>query len=107
MEKGRKYPLMGDVKMEYSITYSSFDEDSLEVGESLDSGYEAEPEVETMSEILHIAYNDYGIYSPVSIGRWESTVPLENRDYFEKGISIFNVKISWFIFNQTSTDKWC
>ena len=87
MEKGRYYPIMGDYKMEYSITYSSFDEDSLEVGESLDSGYEVEPEVETMSEILHMAYRDYGIYSPVSIGRWESTIPLENRDYFEKGIS--------------------
>ena len=83
---GRKAPFKSSKKFEYSITYSFYDEESLEFGESFDSGYEVEPEVESISEILYTAWGKYGIYYPVSIGTWEATDVPEDRDFYEKGI---------------------
>ena len=79
-------PISPNKKFKYSITFQSFDEESLEVGVSLDNGFEVEDDKDTIGEILYKANTTYGIYMPVSFGTWESTEPLENRDFFEKGI---------------------
>jgi hypothetical protein len=87
----KKAPFSSSKKFEYSITYSSWDEESLEMGETDDKGYEVEPEVENISEILYKSFDKYGIYYPVSIGTWESTEPKEDTDFYEKGIRKYYV----------------
>jgi len=87
----KKVPFSGSKKFEFSITYSAWDEDSLEMGETDDKGYEIEPTIEDISEILHIANSDYGIYYPMSVGYWEATEPKEDMDYFTKGIKKYYV----------------
>jgi len=87
----KKAPFNSSKKFEYSITYSAWDEESLEMGETDDKGYEVEPEVENISEILYKSFDKYGIYYPVSIGTWESTEPKEDTDFYEKGIRKYYV----------------
>jgi hypothetical protein len=87
----KKAPFNSSKKFEYSITYSAWDEESLEMGETDDKGYEVEPEVENISEILFTSWSKYGIYYPVSIGTWESTDYPEDSDFYEKGIRKYYV----------------
>ena len=87
----KKAPFNSSKKFEYSITYSAWDEESLEMGETDDKGYEVEPEVENISEILYKSFDKYGIYYPVSIGTWESTEPKEDTDFYEKDIRKYYV----------------
>ena len=79
-------PISPKKKFKYSITFQSFDEESLEAGDSFDRGYEVEDDTELIGEILYKANTTYGIYMPVSFGNWESTEPNEDRDFWEKGI---------------------
>ena len=79
-------PISPKKKFKYSITFQSFDEETFLEGDYLDNGFEVEDDKDTIGEILYKANTTYGIYMPVSFGTWESTEPLENRDFFEKGI---------------------
>ena len=80
-------PISPNKKFKYSITFQSFNEESLEAGDSLDNGYEIEQTIDLIGDILYEANTRYGIYMPVSFGTWESTEPEQDRDFFEKGIS--------------------
>ena len=82
----RNLPISQKKKFKYSITFQSFDEESLEAGDSFDRGYEVEDTIDLIGDILYKAYSTYGIYMPVAFGTWESTNPLENTDFYEKGI---------------------
>jgi len=91
----RALPINENKKFKYSIYFQSFDEESLEAGSSLESGYEKIESVDTIGDILYLANSVYGIYMPVSFGNWESTEPLSDKDYYEKGISkYFSIHIS-------------
>jgi len=91
----RNLPISQKKKFKYSITFQSFDEESLEAGDSFDSGYEIIDATDFIGDILYKAYFTYGIYMPVAFGTWESTNPLENTDYWEKGIKkYFAIHIS-------------
>jgi len=79
-------PISGKKKFKYSITFTSWDEESLEMGETDNRGYEIQDDIDTIGDILYKANTTYGIYMPVSFGTWESTEPEEDRDFFEKGI---------------------
>jgi len=85
----KNLPINSDKKFKYSITFQSWDEESLEVGQTNNQGFIEKDEVDTIGEILHKANSDYGIYMPVSFGTWESTEPIEDKDYFEKGIKTY------------------
>ena len=63
-------PISPKKKFKYSITFQSFDEESLEIGETDDKGYEVEETTDTIGEILYEANTTYGIYMPVSFGIW-------------------------------------
>ena len=55
---------------------------------------------------MYKAYSTYGIYMPVAFGTWESTNPLENTDYWEKGIKkYFAIHISNEDETQISTEE--
>ena len=82
-------PISPNKNFKYSISVESWDEDSLEVGETNDRGYVVEDAVEEIGDILLEANTTYGIYMPFAFGRWESTYPDEDADYFEKGIRKF------------------
>ena len=91
----KNLPISQKKKFKYSITFQSFDEESLEAGDSFDSGYEIIDATDFIGDILYKAYFTYGIYMPVAFGTWESTNPLENTDYWEKGIKkYFAIHIS-------------
>ena len=94
-------PISENKKFKYSIYFQSFDEESLEMGSSVDSGYEKIESVDTIGDILRLANSTYGIYYPVSFGVWESTEPLQNTEYFEKGIRKY---FSLHIHNEDGTD---
>ena len=94
-------PINENKKFKYSIYFQSFDEESLEAGSSLESGYEKIESVDTIGDILYLANSVYGIYYPVSFGVWESTEPLTDKDYFEKGIKKY---FSLHIQNEDGTD---
>jgi hypothetical protein len=79
-------PISENKKFKYSISFESWDEESLEMGETDNRGYEYQDEVANIGDILFKANTEYGIYYPSSFGNWESTEPLEDRDFFEKGI---------------------
>lgn len=79
-------PISPNKKFKYSITFESWDEDSLEMGQTDERGFEVEETIDTIGDILYEANTTYGIYMPVSFGTWESTEPQEDRDFFEKGI---------------------
>jgi hypothetical protein len=79
-------PISPNKNFKYSITFSSWDEESLEIGETNDIGYEIEDEIDTIGNILLKANTEFGIYMPVSFGNWESTEPEESNNLFEKGI---------------------
>jgi hypothetical protein len=79
-------PISPKKKFKYSITFQSWDEDSLEAGQTDEHGFEVEETIDTIGDILYEANTTYGIYMPVSFGTWESTEPQEDRDFFEKGI---------------------
>lgn len=80
-------PFKGDDVLEYSITYTETTPESLENGDFSDRGFVVDSSVESLSEILSLANGKYGIYSPTQIGSWESTNPLEDKEYFEKSVS--------------------
>lgn len=80
-------PINKDKQFKYSITFSSWDEESLEAGQTDDLGFEIKDDVNNIGEILHLANDRYGIYYPLTFGGWESTEPEENTDYFERGIN--------------------
>jgi hypothetical protein len=82
-------PISPNKNFKYSISVESWDEDSLEVGETDDRGYVVEDAVEEIGDILLQANTTYGIYMPFAFGRWESTQPDEDADFYEKGISKF------------------
>lgn len=82
-------PISAFKKFKYSIYFQTFDEESLEMGDKLDSGYEKIESIDTIGDILKLANSTYGIYYPVSLGNWESTEPLSDKDYYEKGIHKF------------------
>ena len=91
----KNLPISQKKKFKYSISFQSFDEESLEAGDSFDSGYEIIDATDFIGDILYKAYFTYGIYMPVAFGTWESTNPLENTDYWEKGIKkYFAIHIS-------------
>jgi hypothetical protein len=94
-------PISPKKNFKYSITFQSWDEESLEIGETDDKGYEVEETTDTIGEILYEANTTYGIYMPVSFGYWESTEPEENRDFFEKGIRKY---YALHITNEDGTD---
>jgi hypothetical protein len=79
-------PISGKKKFKYSITFTSWDEESLEMGETDNRGYEIEDDIDAIGDILYKANTTYGIYYPLSFGGWESTEPEEDRDFWEKGI---------------------
>ena len=79
-------PISPKKKFKYSISFESWDEESLEAGQSDVRGYEVEDDTDTIGDILYKANTTYGIYMPVSFGTWESTEPEQDRDFFEKGI---------------------
>ena len=79
-------PISPNKKFKYSISFESWDEESLEAGQSDVRGYEVDDNVEAIGDILYEANTTYGIYMPVSFGNWESTEPEEDRDFWEKGI---------------------
>jgi hypothetical protein len=79
-------PISPKKKFKYSITFESWDEESLEAGQSDVRGYEVEDDTDLIGDILYKANTTYGIYMPVSFGTWESTEPNEDRDFWEKGI---------------------
>ena len=82
-------PISPNKKFKYSITFESWDDYSLEIGETDERGYIVEDETDTIGDILYGAGTTYGIYMPFAFGRWESTYPDEDADYFEKGIRKF------------------
>ena len=82
-------PISPNKKFKYSISVESWDEDSLEVGETNDRGFVIEDTVEEIGDILLEANTTYGIYMPFAFGRWESTQPDEDADFYEKGIRKF------------------
>ena len=79
-------PISPKKKFKYSISFESWDEESLEAGQSDVRGYEVEDDTDFIGDILYKANTTYGIYMPVSFGTWESTEPNEDRDFWEKGI---------------------
>jgi hypothetical protein len=87
--------------LKYSITYQETDEESREVSDFSDSGFIIENETDEIGNILKLAVETYGIYYPVAFGWWESTYPVQNRDYFEKGIEIY---YALHITNEDGTD---
>lgn len=89
MEK--KLPISKNKKFIYSITYQHTDEESSELGEFKEIGFEVEKSTDTIGKILKLANENYNIYYPISVGNWESTSPVEDRDYWEKGIHKFYV----------------
>jgi hypothetical protein len=82
-------PISPNKRFKYSITFESWDEDSLEMGQTDVRGYVEQDETDTIGDILYEAGTTYGIYMPFAFGRWESTYPDEDADYFEKGIRKF------------------
>ena len=87
--------------LKYSITYQEITEESREYGEVSDSGFIIENETDEIGNLLKLAVETYGIYYPVAFGWWESTYPVQNRDYFEKGIEIY---YALHITNEDGTD---
>ena len=87
--------------LKYSITYQEITEESREYGEVSDSGFIIENETDEIGNLLKLAVETYGIYYPVAFGWWESTNPVQNRDYFEKGIEIYYIL---HITNEDGTD---
>jgi len=79
-------PISQNKEFKYSITYSSWNEEDLEAGDTNNRGYEVKDDIDTIGDILHLANDRYGIYYPMSWGGWESTEPQEDTDYIEKGI---------------------
>ena len=79
-------PFDSTKNFKYSITYTESTEESSEDGDYSDQGYEVERQEAEIGDILHQAHSDYGIYSPTSLGSWESTSPLADRNYYEKGV---------------------
>jgi hypothetical protein len=79
-------PISPKKKFKYYISFESWDEESLEVGQTDNRGIEVEDSIDTIGEILYEANTKYGIYYPLSFGGWESTEPEEDRDFWEKGI---------------------
>ena len=55
-------PISPKKKFKYSITFQSFDEESLEAGDSFDSGYEIIDATDFIGDILYKEYFTYGIY---------------------------------------------
>ena len=82
-------PISPNKKFKYSITFESWDDESLEIGQTDVRGYIEQDETDTIGNILYEANTTYGIYMPFAFGRWESTYPDEDADYFEKGIRKF------------------
>jgi hypothetical protein len=82
-------PISPNKRFKYSITFESWDEDSLEMGQTDVRGYIEQDETDTIGDILYEAGTTYGIYMPFAFGRWESTYPDEDAEYFEKGIRKF------------------
>ena len=91
-------PINQKKQFKYSITFSSWDEDSLEAGETNDRGFEVKDDTDTIGEILYLANDRYGIYYPLSFGGWESTEPEQDTDYWEKGIN------KYYTLHITNTD---
>ena len=87
--------------LKYSITYQEITEESREYGEVSDSGFIIENETDEIGNLLKLAVETYGIYYPVAFGWWESTNPVQNKDYFEKGIEIYYIL---HITNEDGTD---
>jgi hypothetical protein len=79
-------PISPKKKFKYSISFESFDEESLEAGQSDVRGFEIQNDTDAIGDILMLANTTYGIYMPVSFGTWESTEPIENTDFWERGI---------------------
>lgn len=79
-------PFDSTKNFKYSITYTESTEESSEYGDYSDQGYEVERQEAEIGDILHQAHSNYGIYSPTSLGSWESTSPLADRNHFEKGV---------------------
>lgn len=82
-------PISPNKKFNYSISFEAWDDESLEVGQTDNRGYEVEETTDEIGEILYEANTTYGIYMPFAFGRWESTYPDEDADFFEKGIRKF------------------
>ena len=82
-------PISPNKRFKYSITFESWDEDSLEMGQTDVRGNIEQDELDAIGDILYEANTTYGIYMPFAFGRWESTYPDEDTDYFEKGIRKF------------------
>lgn len=75
----------------YSISYQEITEESREYGEISDDGFIIENETDEIGNLLKLAVETYGIYYPVAFGWWESTNPVENKNYFEKGIETYYI----------------
>ena len=82
-------PISPKKKFKYSISFETFDEESLEAGQSDVRGYEIKDDTDAIGDILMLANTTYGIYMPVSFGTWESTEPVENTDFWERGIRTY------------------
>lgn len=96
--KSEKYPNIKNKEFKYSITYAITTPESLENGDYEEQGFEVEPEESPIGDILRSAHFTYGIYSPIAIGRWESTEPVSDRNHFEKGES------KYFTLHLTNAD---
>ncbi len=83
----KNIPINSDKKFKYSITFSNWDNESLEIGETDDKGFEYQDEIDAIGEILYLANDQYGIDTPTSFGSWESSQPKEDADFYEKGIN--------------------
>ena len=84
--------ISGEQAMIYSVTYEIITHESAEQGDAEDRGFEVEPVVGPLSEIIDLGRHTYGTSeatsSPVMVGcSWTSPDPVNDRNYFEKGES--------------------
>jgi len=90
--------MVGDKKYKYSIIYEIITPESAKIGDYEYTDYIIQESTDELQDILLLAVNRYGIYSPnsyinkdgniyVNAGcSWSSITPEYNRDYFEKGV---------------------
>jgi hypothetical protein len=96
----------GDKIFVYAITYENVTPESAEQGDADSRGYEIEHTHDTLEEIIYLGRNTYGTNEPSSSHPhagmwWSSSDPVQNRDYWEKGI---NKYYSLHVKNSDGTD---
>lgn len=75
----------GNNPMKYTVTYTITTPESAEQGDFDSHGYEVEPEIAPLYEIVELAKHTYGANQQVNQDSWESSDPVNDRAFFEKG----------------------